>query len=219
MLPNSQPKIINQKSKIINSRGAPRGNTNALTHGAWSSRRLTPLSTLACTLASLRQQFNPFPAAPAPGLIEKTQVVLSQIFDQVDFEQSLEISLHATTQLSGTISFLGRLRSRQFHLNQDQRDLETVAPHALDIIRVDFRDHAITRDADLQRGNVQTCKHANDPRPSIFDVQHLLPMINGPSSNQCSPPQMDALPIWGRAGGGVVAAIPPTLAVSSMQSS
>ena len=131
-------------------RGGQPSNRNALIHGLYAAKNQTPLTSVSTSIANYRQML-----AQSPGsvleLFQEIQASMDLIPQLREKFENTPLFLPLAKQMLQLVKISASIKTAWFWHQQPERDLQFVAKYGLALIRYNFRDYGITRDADSFR--------------------------------------------------------------------
>ena len=128
-------------------RGGQPSNRNALIHGLYATKNQTPLTSVSTSIANSRQML-----ANNPGeviqVFQGIQEIINSVSRLVEKNKDTPLYLPLLKQLIRAVKISGMIKVAWFLHQESEHDLQFVAEYGLALIRYNFRDYGISRDAD-----------------------------------------------------------------------
>jgi len=128
-------------------RGGQPSNRNALIHGLYATKNQTPLTSITSSTAHYWQMLDKSPEAFRQAILE-LQEIISLLFQLSEKAENTRLFLPLVKQILRGIKISASIKSAWFWHQQPEHDLQFVAEYGLALIRYNFRDYGISRDAD-----------------------------------------------------------------------
>jgi hypothetical protein len=100
------------------------------------------------------------------------RVKAGEVFQCFEKAENVRSKLACFNLLVRTISIIPRLGIALFFQQQPARDLQSVSQHALALVRYEFRDHGIIRDADSFREKREKSDFNSSSCTRISPISH-----------------------------------------------
>jgi len=145
-----RPPVLPGSPILRRRRGGQPSNRNALIHGLYAAKNQTPLTSVSTSIANYRQML-----AQSPGsvleLFQEIQASMDLIPQLMKKFENTPLFLPLAKQMLQLVKISASIKTAWFWHQQPLRDLQFVAQFALALIRYNYHDYGITRDADSFR--------------------------------------------------------------------
>lgn len=168
-------------------RGGQPSNRNALIHGLYAAKNQTPLTSITSSTAHYWQMLDKSPEAFRQAILE-LQEIISLLFQLSEKAENTRLFLPLVKQILRGIKISASIKSAWFWHQQPVRDLQFIAHYALALIRYNFRDYGISRDADSFRVDFE-----KSDLNSLTFREPLCPTLSDPPYPFITPRQWDVI--------------------------